>query len=284
MTSNLQNLSLSLGNNKYSSETGLIQFFHKKDAVFHHTIPILENLTYSLSLLRSKEMKNIERAFDIMDACCRFQVLDGGFPRYIHEYPNIYFYSVNIDILNVFYWIKKEFKKIISSEVKSRVDKVISLLISFLEEKQNYLQESTLFRFNILKSAITDTSFDIENDFKEKYLYSKDGLKDIFLSLQIYDLENKKKITKDIWKKGLNLYNRELYSYIGPLDNLFQERYISEVTLSDLFVISFYKNHALVDDDNPILLLSSLIKPILNIDDSISNIGKMVNSKRITLQ
>lgn len=266
MNLNLNSSALNLGKKKFSSQTKFLHYFSHKDAEVHHTIPVFENFAFALALLRSKEIDNIELAIDILDRLLKFQTSSGSFPSFVHQYPLDHLYLKDIDILNTFYWIGKEFKKVMPSSLKEALERSISLLIDFCDSKKSYFPQSSLFRFDLLKSVIKGSTFNFEENFDPLFLNSKEGLKDVFLSLQVFDLENSKKISKDIWKDSLNLFHAKLHSYIGPPANIFQNKYKEDLHISDLFFFSLLKAEKALDLDDPVFLYASLIRPILNLD------------------
>jgi hypothetical protein len=256
----------SLGKLRLSPQTGLIHLFHQEEEGNHHTIPLFENLTFALALFRTKEIDNIELAQKILERCLSFQTKEGSFPMYLHEYPLDHSYLNAIDILNTLYWIGKEFTKILPTELKKKCNKAQSRLISFGEKKKKYFPPSSLFRFEILKNSIGKKNLNFSRKFNKSFLYSKEGLKDIFLSLQVYDLENKKEFSRSIWKEALKLFHRPLLSYAGAFDNIFQSKYSQKLHLSDLFFYSLLKEEQKFDASDPEILAASLIRPILNVD------------------
>jgi hypothetical protein len=265
MSNYLSKAALFLGKERFSPQTGLLHLFHEKDTTQHYTIPIFENLTFSLALLRTKEIDNIEMGEKILERCLSFQTKEGSFPCYLHEYPLDHSYLKTIDILNVLYWIAKEFKKVLSVELRKKIVKAKRRLIFFSEKKKKYFPASSLFRFEVLKNSIEEKPLYFSKKFNKSFLYSKEGLKDVSLSLQVYDLENKKAFSRSIWNETFNFFHKHLLSYFGPVDNIFQNKYRQDLHLSDLFFLSLLKEEKTIDPNDPEILASSLIKPILNV-------------------
>lgn len=246
---NLIDLAVDIGKKKYSNKTGFLHHHHEKQSNSFETIPIFENFAFALALLRTRNVDNVAMAIDLVKKLRGFQNEEGFFPMYIHEFPQVN-YNLNVDICIALFWIDREFFKLFDRELK----KVLRRLIKACDKKSFCFSKNVLLKFKVLSSLFSKKRID-SLDF---LLDSKEDIKDMLLAIQMVDLENKKKQSRDLLKKALSFYSST--DYIGPPIDLFQNESAPELTFSDLFVLSYLKKLSKID--HPIFMLGGLIRPV----------------------
>lgn len=128
-------LSISCGRCLQSPQTGYIHYYyHNQEEEAHHTIPILENILFSLALFRSRIIENITEAKEILSHLLIFQnqgEAAGNFPVYLHEYPMCRDPLLGIHLLASFYWILKGFGHVLGPGLKVKLEEAIRLLLHY---------------------------------------------------------------------------------------------------------------------------------------------------------
>ncbi|WP_194848437.1 hypothetical protein [Candidatus Neptunochlamydia vexilliferae] len=83
----LIDLALQAARHYESPQTGLIHFCYE-DEGSRETIPLFENFCFCLALLRTFSKDNVEEAKERLERLLAFQLEEGNFPTYLHQYPN----------------------------------------------------------------------------------------------------------------------------------------------------------------------------------------------------
>ncbi len=82
----LIDLALQAGRHYESPQTGLIHFCYE-DETSRETVPFFENFCFCLALLRTFAKDNVEEAKERLERLFAFQLEEGNFPTYLHQYP-----------------------------------------------------------------------------------------------------------------------------------------------------------------------------------------------------
>lgn len=98
-----------------------------------NTIPIYENILFSLALFRTKTHESVQEAKLLLDKLLYFQS-DGNFPVYLHDYPFCRDHYVGAKILTALFWIKKDFGHILGEVLLKRLSLSYEKLSRFLDE------------------------------------------------------------------------------------------------------------------------------------------------------
>lgn len=132
----LIDLAIHSGRKKQSAQTRYIHYCYQiAEDDKHDPIPILENLLFALTLLRSRTSENILEAKTLIEGLLHFQIHDGvlagNFPKYLHEYPNCNQRLLGASLLPPLYWIHKSFHHILGNNLKHRLEKTLHTLVLF---------------------------------------------------------------------------------------------------------------------------------------------------------
>ncbi len=111
------------GKEMQSSQTGLIHYCYtalpKEPA---QTIPVYENILFSLALMRSRTTDAVMEAKAILERMLAFQAEEGNFPIYIHEYPHSRDKFLGAYLLPPFYWILMQFHTVLGQDFTKRLE------------------------------------------------------------------------------------------------------------------------------------------------------------------
>lgn len=222
-----------------SQETGFLHLnYHLPDDEIAHSIPLLENVLFALSLLRMKTQESVLEAKVILDKILHFQTESGNFPVYIHEYPLCRSYYIGADLLPAFHWILSHFGHILGEQLKKRIQdaayKLLTINLAMLQEhkassiiKLKLAAAASSFGNNEVSSALLQ-SLDLEN---ELFWHIPEQLGEALIAMQMLD-----KLPKD---KLLKTWHPELNCYTGPA---IKEHHLiarKEFTLYDLYMAAF---------------------------------------------
>lgn len=254
-----------IGKRSVSKTTGFLHYHHEKEVDPKESIPLFENFAFALALFRTRNVDNIELAVDLVSRLICFQNHEGLFPVYIHEFPNVN-YNSNSDILIVLFWIQKEFSKLLEPKIKERLKAAIKKMVVALDDKSSLFKQCTYFKFQVVRAALLKEKVDISS-FDFESINSKESIKDALLALQVMDLENKSEMALKIWNHIFRFYSYNLFAYIGPPVDLFQNGFWPELSLADLFLIFYFKQFEdfIINREDPIFLLGGIVRPLLNL-------------------
>src|SRR5262249_17912458 len=109
-TKKINEIAYQAGRAFQSDETGFLHLaYHLPEDHIAHSIPVVENVLFALSLLRLKTQESVLEAKEILEKILHFQADLGNFPLYLHEFPNCRSYFIGADLLPAFYWILHHF-------------------------------------------------------------------------------------------------------------------------------------------------------------------------------
>lgn len=285
-TKELVEEAIAYGRSLQSDQTGYLHYFyHAQEEDKKDTIPFLENILFSLALLRSKIVENINEAKGLIDKLLCFQSSQGldigsNFPFYLHEFPQCRDVYVGIRSLAPLYWIIKHFGRVLGADLNAKLEKAVCLLIAYgqhLHQNQQ-LPYSISVRFGSALKA-----FGILWDNKEFLLqgeellqslaslkrvdswYSTEYLGDMLTAFQMIDSNNENGIWSDFWKY-LNLtWHFETGCYVGPCIKEEQRKEEPKPCLYDYFLSYYSKRFSTrLKQPNLYKLHTALIFPSLN--------------------
>ena len=93
-----------------------------------------ENLLYCVSLFQVRSQESAEEARILLDRILKFQLENGNFCQYIHEYPKNSNSLTALECLFPLYLIRKYFYPLLTQEGKSDFSKSLERLVNFLEK------------------------------------------------------------------------------------------------------------------------------------------------------
>jgi len=131
-------LAIDFGTTIKSKQTGFIHWYRGKDEGVHDTIPILENFCYAFSLLRSRNKETIEKAKEHLEKILPFQLENGNFPIYLHEFPVSKSLCLPLFLLSQIYWIQEEYYHLLGDSLKQKLKNTADKLFSFAKDNREY--------------------------------------------------------------------------------------------------------------------------------------------------
>lgn len=264
--------SVAAGRLLQSPQTGFVHYCHQeKTKELAHTIPIYENLLFVLSLFRTHRIESMEEGKEILLKLLRFQNSQTGeFPLYLHLYPEAAYIKDLVNYLAPFYWILKEYGHVIGQQLRTSLERSISLLLSFCLHQQTEAKIPSICSFRLGCAATAfgklmqrkewiDEGEKIGQDVlnKDFSVYSPAELGEIWIGLQMLEKsEEEKHRFEDLW-------NPTLCTYSGPYFLQPQEKEEPSPCLYDLYMGLFAKNFSKrALNTAPFHLQGALIRPI----------------------
>ncbi len=128
----INDLAIQAGRALQSSQTGLVHYcMHATPEEIHHTIPVYENLLFSLALMRSRTGDAITEGKGILERMLSFQTAEGAFPIYVHEYSHCRDRFIGAYLLPPLYWILIQFHAVLGNDTKSKLEEGLKRLLDF---------------------------------------------------------------------------------------------------------------------------------------------------------
>lgn len=131
----LYDLTISAGRARQSPQTGYVHLcYNQEDEDSYHTIPVVENVTFSLGLLRSRTSENITEARGYLEKLLKFQNHSsdkGNFPIYLHEYPECKDRWLGVRLLAPFFWIFKMFSPVLGEKLTTELQNANKELLQY---------------------------------------------------------------------------------------------------------------------------------------------------------
>lgn len=204
------------------AQTGFVHYCYESQGEEHDTIPLFENLSFVLALLRSRLSEHILEGKTLLRKLLAFEV-EGHFPVYLHEYPECRNPMLSQKIYPLFYWIFTDFKGILGEELR--------------EKLEGLLRKITPPNVPLAPTSAAEWA-------------------DYLVALQIQGL------SQESLDQAARYWHSGLCAYIGPIHSQRQERGEPSLTLYDLFMGQLFDvlpQRALVD--HPVHLQAALVRP-----------------------
>ncbi len=205
-----------------------------------------ENLLYVLSLFQQRTQESCQEARSILDRILQFQLHDGNFCQYIHEYPNNPNSLTALECLVPLFFIRKYFYPLLTIDEKHALSQSIDKLVQFLERVfyENQFPIWARIKYSALLLGLSYESGDTH--FSDQEFVSKD------LPLWFFEVSNLSKIMcvlsiKPFVEKNPNFVRflteflqsswcEKQKAYAGPNVRVMQTRNAPAVTLYDLYM------------------------------------------------
>ena len=259
----LLELSLVYGRRIISPQTGFIHHFYRsQDNEVQQSIPLHENLLFSLILLRTRLVENITEAKILIEKLLHFQNRQinestGNFPVYLHEYPACYDHFQSITLLAPLYWILKHYGRVLGQELKNRLEesiKAIFIYVDRLEETQEfpYSVSVRLAAARIAYGRLWNNQQEVERG--ESVLnklqalnevdcwHTTEKLSDLIIALQMVYPSIKQSPWKVLWNYLETTWDQHSGAYVGPCIKEEQKKEEPSVGAYDYF-LSYYTRH-----------------------------------------
>ncbi len=232
-----------------SAQTGFIHLWYDNPFIEEqHTIPLLENICFVLSLLRTKTSENILKAKNLLEKLICLEVL-GNFPIYIHEYPECKDRTWSLQILPALHWILTDFHAVLGTALTLELEALIQRIIAHGSDQQ--MQKKLSFSATCKLQAYRDP----KREFPEPISAKDYG--DYLIAVQLAASRGRDPLLD--FDKILKKWEPTLLTFLGEQ---FQERTEPQLTLFDLGMghcFNIYSKRAL--NDHPIHLQGALIQP-----------------------
>ncbi len=205
-----------VGNQLQHPHTGFIHF--------NELIPLFENFCFALSLFRTHIRAYIEEGKELLKKLFCFNI-DGGFPRYLHEYPKKGSSNHQLRLALPLYWILKKYEHVIESPLKQDLKKYLNLLLKKVDP--SHLSPLYKVFYEALKHK------EIKKNYTPRFSYEWGEF------LLLYQLLNEN--PEWILKGALENFDPKLMAYVGKPFQEYQRKNGIEVGLYDFFMAEYYK-------------------------------------------
>jgi len=118
-------LALAFGRKHQSAQTG---FVHDRDA-----ISLYENFCFALALFRSHVADHIIEGRELLMKLFPFQNEEGGFPFFLHQYPQVFAPRTNVAILFPHYLIWKNYRHVLGKDIVQALEASIENISAFVD-------------------------------------------------------------------------------------------------------------------------------------------------------
>jgi hypothetical protein len=119
------------------------------------TIPIYENFCFVLSLLLQKKAEAVLEAKNLLARLFYFQVDEGSFPIYLHDFPRCYDFYLGLKIAPILLRIRP-FHPVLGREVVEKLDAALERIFSFYNGKE--LTPLWEFRLHVCRAERLDSA------------------------------------------------------------------------------------------------------------------------------
>lgn len=257
MTTNkeLQELALAYARKLQSAQTGYLHYFYNGTQQHHETIPLVENALFALGLFQSLNANNIVEARGLLDGILNFQLPDGNFPLYLHDYPHAQNRYVAIAILPALFWIYKLHRRFINPEGREKLvdalKKVVRYLLSLHAEKPapyhfhvKLAAELKAIGAELGDQATEQQGTEMLNDLctPTHSWYWPEQLGELIIAMQMAYTDPLQTAWKPFWEHLAQTWHQSSAGYIGPSFRDLQEGKEPQPALYDLFMGSFNGN------------------------------------------
>lgn len=250
---------LNLAAHFFDEKTKLL-YFDEEDPydIASKKASLLYNFAYVFALCRSKNSDNILLAKELLTRLLGFQVSscessNGGFPKYIHAYPEVYDSRACTHIYVVLFKLFQLFHKVFEKPLKDALTRSLDQLKGYLKVAHKLYgtkEDLQPLVFAILGIEDPCEPFTISSKHLESLVY-----------LNLYNKELASKYRKTLG----SFFNKDLGSYAGPFFHEYFEKGKHRPTLFDLYMSSV--ENPQIDEDHPIHLLAALMIDVFPVDE-----------------
>ncbi|HSW71795.1 MAG TPA: hypothetical protein VLG44_00090 [Chlamydiales bacterium] len=196
---------------KASEQTG---FIHQGDRISY-----LENLSYALSLFRTKMQENVHLGKALLEKLLDFQITKkenrGHFPQYLHEYPKATNLALSVKVLPIFFLIHRDFGFILGKPLKSRLALTIKRTLT-LSENHSYSFTSDFILHAIKEKTVPPQAKEKVHDL------SSEEWKELLFGISLLPVDQRDPFFE---QEYASLFHEELGVFIGPAHQEPQEGY-----------------------------------------------------------
>jgi len=114
-------LALLAGKKRQSPRTGFVHMFLNDDSV-SDTIPVYENFCFALALFRQKTADSVLEGKALIERLLAFQVDDGNFPVYLHDFPRCWDFHLGAKIAPILIRVLHDFGTVLEIEYREKLE------------------------------------------------------------------------------------------------------------------------------------------------------------------
>lgn len=126
-------LALSAGRKRQSPRTGFVHLF-PGDETASDVVPFYENFCFALALFRHKTAESVNEGKELIERLLAFQMGDGNFPVFLHDYPRCYDFQMGLKIGPVLLLILRHFPSILG-DVGPKIESALKKILATRPEK-----------------------------------------------------------------------------------------------------------------------------------------------------
>lgn len=254
-------LAVCAGRSKQSSQTGFVHYCYEAlDEGSHDTIPIVDNVLFSLGLVGTRHVEAILEAKSLLDKLLHFQDRSqtsqsrGNFPEYLHSYPHCKNRFTAVRLLAPFYWLLKNFSISIGKDLKEKLTKSSRLLLDYCTKMHK--EDTVPFQMAIRIAAaykafgelwgdtsLRDRGIQLLAELKKQSEAADFGswfcpeyIADTLVALQMAYSNSSKSPWSNFWQWLGESYQRASCCFLGPAIKTYQWRQEPKPTLYDLYL------------------------------------------------
>lgn len=214
---------------------------------------LLMNFGYVFALFRTKNHENILKAMSVLKRLLYFQIKAkkagyGGFPKYIHQYPNAYDKRACVHIYVILYKLNKLFSKVLEKNLRKDLENALSRLkkfISMMDLNIGYEPDIEPLVSLILEKTLNKKPFVISSKHLETFVY-----------MNVFSNE----AAKPYLDENKYYWNSKLNVFVGPFFNEHFEKMHLRPTLFNLFInANFGTSPSQSLDNHYVYLLAALV-------------------------
>lgn len=279
----LLELAASCGRSRQSSQTGYIHYCYTiHDEASHQPIPVYENFLFALTLMRSRNIENINEAKNLISRLLHFQSnegeMTGNFPIYLHDYPFCKDRLLGAHILAPLYWIYKNFHHVLGAEIKQALKISLVKLLKYCLKAHSEKKAPYQIALKIAACAISMGTFlnqeyilqqgglllkDLELHPNKTTWNSPSMLSELIVGFQMLFPSLSESPAKTFWNHLIETWHPTIGSYCGAGWKEHQQGKEPKVTLYDFFMgylSGGYSHRCFVD--HPVQLQAALLHPL----------------------
>jgi hypothetical protein len=121
---------------------GRIRQSPRTKLVHHHfidtatdTIPFFENFCFAMALFRQRTVESILEGKEILERLLAFQIPEGNFPIYLHDFPRCYDPWMGLRIAPILIQIQRHFGAVMGAELKKKMAAALLELLKYAESR-----------------------------------------------------------------------------------------------------------------------------------------------------
>lgn len=242
MQKQLAEMALDWGRRRLSAQTGFLHFSsHTSDPEPHQPIPVVENFYFALALMRSHLAEPAQQGKELLRKLLAFQIADGNFPRYLHEFPQCEDHFIGIEIMSAWQAILSDYHAILGTALLAQLEASYQLLLDccLRKDRTTPLRGAKGLRLAALAIARghqkEGSAIMKRLEAEEITFYTTHALGDFLLACR----EAQSAIPSRFVADGFEILNRCYHlksgTYAGPAFQEFQKGVEPSPTLADLF-------------------------------------------------